>query len=36
LSTNEWLQALASGDTPVRDNIVSSYLAAKARQSVAA
>ncbi|RDI97455.1 cysteine hydrolase [Dyella solisilvae] len=36
LSTSEWLHALASGETPVRENILDSYRAAKLRRSAAA
>lgn len=36
LSTEEWLQALATGEQPVRENILGSYRAAQARQSAAA
>jgi len=36
LSTEEWLQALASGERPARGNILESYRAAQARQSAAA
>jgi nicotinamidase-related amidase len=36
LSTDEWLHALASGEPPVRENIIGSYRAAQARQSKAA
>lgn len=36
LSTEEWLQALASGERPERENILDSYRDAQARQSAAA
>jgi nicotinamidase-related amidase len=36
LSTAEWLHVLASGEKPVRENILDSYRAARARQSAAA
>jgi nicotinamidase-related amidase len=36
LSTNEWLHALASGETPLRETILDSFRAAKRRQSAAA
>ncbi|AIF48307.1 cysteine hydrolase family protein [Dyella japonica] len=36
LSTEEWLHSLASGEKPVRDNILDSYRRAQARQSAAA
>jgi hypothetical protein len=36
LNTDEWLQVLAHGEPPVRDNILASYQAARARQPAAA
>lgn len=36
LGTDEWLQALSSGERPVRDNILDSCRAARRRQSTAA
>jgi nicotinamidase-related amidase len=36
LSTEEWLGVLASGEKPVRDNILDSYRRAQVRQSAAA
>lgn len=36
LGTDEWLRLLASGERPVRDNILDSYRRAQARQSAAA
>jgi len=36
LSTSEWLHALATGEAPVRENILDSYHAAQLRRSAAA
>ncbi|WP_430390267.1 cysteine hydrolase family protein [Dyella sp. 20L07] len=36
MSTSEWLHVLASGEVPVRENILDSYRAAKLRRSAAA
>ena len=36
LSTEEWLQVLATGEPPVRENILASYQSAQARQPAAA